>query len=214
VLAYSNVLVLSPHTDDSELGAGGLIARLVSSGARVTVMVFCNAVKSLNVKLLNNTADKNNILLTEFKEAANLQKVNTVILNYPVRNFDKHRQDILEAMCARRRDYDLVLTPCAFDVHQDHKVIFEETQRAFKNTTVLGYELPWNHVNFNSPLYIKLSKEHLAKKWAAVSCYKSQIEMNRAYFTREFIYGLASVRGVQIGSKYAEMYQFINGVSL
>jgi len=213
MLAYSNVLVLSPHTDDSELGAGGLIARFISEGVNVTIMVFCNAAKSLNTSILDCDS-KNNILLNEFMKAANLQKVNTVILDYPVRDFNKYRQDILETLCDYRSDYDLVLTPCAFDTHQDHKVIFEETQRAFRRTTVLGYELPWNHINFNSPLYIKLSEEHLAKKWAAISCYKSQIEMNRTYFTREFIYGLASVRGVQIGSKYAEVYQFINGVSL
>lgn len=214
MLSYKNVLVLSPHTDDSELGAGGLIARLVSGGARVTVMVFCNAVKSLDQRLLIKGPRKNNnLLLEEFQAAAALQKVNTVILRYPVREFPKHRQEILENMYERQRGFDLVLTPCGFDTHQDHQVIFEESCRAFRRVTLLGYELPWNHINFTAPLYVKLSSEHVAKKWAAISCYKSQIEMKRNYFTKEFIYGLAKVRGIQAGSEYAEMYQLIHGVS-
>jgi len=33
---FDKVLVLSPHTDDGELGAGGTIVKLVENGSEVT----------------------------------------------------------------------------------------------------------------------------------------------------------------------------------
>jgi LmbE family N-acetylglucosaminyl deacetylase len=38
-----NVLVLSPHTDDAELGAGGMINRLKEEGNTVNYVAFSSA---------------------------------------------------------------------------------------------------------------------------------------------------------------------------
>lgn len=38
--AFKNVLVLAPHTDDGELGAGGTINRLIEEGSKVTYAAF------------------------------------------------------------------------------------------------------------------------------------------------------------------------------
>ena len=35
--------------------------------------------------------------------------------------------------------------PTLKDIHQDHETISKEGLRAFKNTTILGYELIWNN---------------------------------------------------------------------
>ena len=40
---FDNVLVLAPHTDDGELGAGGFIAKLIEKGAKVTYVAFSTA---------------------------------------------------------------------------------------------------------------------------------------------------------------------------
>ena len=37
---FDTVLILSPHTDDGELGAGGFIARLVEEGSEVKYLGF------------------------------------------------------------------------------------------------------------------------------------------------------------------------------
>ena len=39
--------------------------------------------------------------------------------------------------------------------------------------------------------------------------YKSQFFAKRNYFTKEFIEGLATVRGAQINQKYAECFEVI-----
>ena len=45
--AWERVLVLAPHTDDGEFGAGGTMARLVESGADVRYVAFSIATRSL-----------------------------------------------------------------------------------------------------------------------------------------------------------------------
>ena len=45
--AWQRVLVLAPHTDDGEFGAGGTMARLVEEGAEVRYVAFSIATRSL-----------------------------------------------------------------------------------------------------------------------------------------------------------------------
>ena len=71
---------------------------------------------------------------------------------------------------------DLVLLPTKDDIHQDHSTVSMEGLRAFKNTTVMGYELIWNNLKFNSSAFVELSKENLQKKINALKKYKSQKE--------------------------------------
>ena len=72
-----------------------------------------------------------------------IKEKNLVIFNYQVRKLNYSRQDVLEDLIKLRNinDFDLVLTPSLQDIHQDHATIAQESLRAFKNTTILGYEL-------------------------------------------------------------------------
>ena len=100
---------------------------------------------------------------------------------------------------------DLVLIPSASDSHQDHQVIHGEALRAFKKSSILGYELPWNQNRFTSTLFSTLSKEHIEKKIKAIKVYQSQSQRN--YMQEDFIRSLAKVRGVQCNSEYAEAFE-------
>lgn len=207
--AYNKVLVLAPHTDDGELGAGGTIARLVDQGAEVHYCAFSIAEESVPKHLPADT------LLAEVKVATaalGIAAQNLHVLRYKVRKFEYRRQEILEDLVQLRRTLqpDLVLTPCLSDVHQDHATIAQETVRAFKQTTVLGYELVWNTVNFSAQTIVPLRKEHIARKVKALAAYTSQ--EGRAYMSEDFIYGLARVRGVQVGQEFAEAFECVRSV--
>ena len=60
---YKNVLVLAPHTDDGELGAGGTITKLLEHDAKVTYVAFSTAEESVPDGLPKD------ILKTEVKNA-------------------------------------------------------------------------------------------------------------------------------------------------
>ena len=47
MLPFNNILVVAPHTDDGELGAGGLIARAIEEGKRVVYLALSTAAESL-----------------------------------------------------------------------------------------------------------------------------------------------------------------------
>lgn len=83
----------------------------------------------------------------------------------------------------------------------------KEGLRAFKNTTILGYELIWNNLTFNTQCFVKLEKRHIENKVNALKEYSSQ--GFRDYLSEEFIISLAKARGVQIGVEYAEAFEVI-----
>ena len=97
--------------------------------------------------------------------------------------------------------------PSLNDLHQDHNTIANEGLRAFKRTTILGYELIWNNLNFNTAAFVKLNKKYIDLKCLALNEYNSQ--KGRDYLSSEFITSLARTRGVQIGAEYAEAFEVI-----
>lgn len=206
---FKNVLVLAPHTDDGEIGAGGFIAKLVESGAKVSYFAFSTAQESVPSHLPPD------ILSKEVKAATKVLGIrpeNLKIFDFRVRKLDAARQEILEILVAAGREsqFDLVLTPSTFDFHQDHEVISRESVRAFKRNTILGYELIWNNLSSATTACVKLSPSHVQTKIDAIKKYQSQA--HRSYVSDRFIRALAHARGVQAGCEYAESYEVIRWV--
>ena len=203
---FKNVYVLAPHTDDGELGAGGTISKLIEMGADVYYFAFSTAETSVPEGFPKD------ILKTEVINATTklgIKKDNVIIYNYEVRKLNYARQEILEDLIKHRNQLrpDLVLMPSLNDIHQDHSTIAQEGLRAFKNTTILGYELIWNNLHFDTTSFVKLDKKHIQAKSDALKEYKSQ--GIRDYMSEEFIFSLAKTRGVQIGTQYAESFEVI-----
>jgi LmbE family N-acetylglucosaminyl deacetylase len=206
---FKNVLVLAPHTDDGELGAGGTISKLIENGANVYYAAFSTAEASVPDGMPKD------ILKTEVKEATarlGIKKDNLIIFNYEVRKLNYARQEILEELIGLRKktQFDLVLMPSLKDIHQDHTTIAQEGLRAFKNITILGYELIWNNLSFDTTSFVKVDRKHVQMKCDALKAYKSQ--EGRDYMSEEFIFSLARTRGVQIGTEFAESFEVIRWV--
>jgi N-acetylglucosamine malate deacetylase 1 len=208
-LPFENVLVLAPHTDDGELGAGGAISRLIAQGANVYYAAFSTAEESVP------EGYPKDILKTEVRAATaelGIRPENLLIYSYQVRKLNYVRQDILEELIRIRKEIkiDLVLQPSLSDVHQDHYTVAMEGLRAFKTKTILGYELIWNNISFNTECFIELEPEHVEAKVRALSKYESQ--RFRDYTSSKFIYALAHSRGVQVGKSYAEAFEVVRQV--
>ena len=206
---FSRILILAPHTDDGELGCGGAIAKFVEESKEVYYAAFSVAEKSVPEGFPKNVLEK------EVKNAMKIlgiQKNNLLIYKYEVRTFSYHRQEILEDIISLRNELqpDLIFIPSPNDLHQDHKVMAEEGIRAFKKSTILGYEEPWNNISFDTVSFIPLEERHVKKKVEALQCYETQ--KYRSYLNEEFIRGLARMRGTQIEVAYAEAFEVIRWV--
>jgi len=201
------ILVISPHTDDGELGCGGSIAKFIEEGDKVEYVALSCCEKSVPPEYPPD------ILSREVKKATKILGIKKPILfSFDVREFPKYRQEILDTLIRLREKIrpDIVFTPSRSDTHQDHKTTVEETMRAFKKCTILGYEQPWNNITFNTQAFIPLREIHIQKKIDALSCYETQ--KDRAYLNPDFIRGLALTRGTQIEETYAEAFEVIKWV--
>lgn len=185
-------LFLAPHADDCELGCGATMQKF----DEVIHIAFSDCG---NAELRN-----------EFRRSNELLKNGKYdLLDFPVRYFDNRRQLILEKIRTYRDEFpDMVFIPNR-DVHIDHQVIHDEAIRAFKNTSaeIYCYELPWNARQQEYGTFSVITEDQLKRKIGALTRYKTQ--ENRNYMTPDFIRSLATVRGVQAGTKYAEAFEVV-----
>lgn len=203
------VLVLAPHTDDGELGAGGTIHRLINEGKQVYYIAFSTAEESVPQNFPTN------ILSKEVKEATSVLGIkpeNLKIFGHEVRKLNYVRQEILESLVKLKKEIqpDLVLMPSLHDIHQDHTTIAQEGLRAFKDTSILGYELLWNNLSFDTTCFVKLDRKNIQAKYEALQKYKSQA--SRDYMSEEFVFAHAKTRGIQSRSNYAEAFEVIRWI--
>jgi N-acetylglucosamine malate deacetylase 1 len=201
---FRNVLVLAPHTDDGEFGCGGTMARLLEEGATVTYVAFSTAARSVPPDFPSDILEK------EVRQATTLLGIDEAhlkVFDFEVRTFPTVRQEILEQLIVLQQeiDPDCVMMPALVDLHQDHKTIAEEGLRAFKRTTVLAYEIPWNNLNFNHQAYVRLEERHVQKKVDALACYKSQ--QHRNYVREDYIRNVAFTRAIDVGCEFAEVFE-------
>ncbi len=202
--SLKRVLVLAPHTDDGEFGCGGTMARLVEAGTDVRYVAFSIATKSLPDGFAPDT------LAREVREATaelGIPEANLSVHDFEVRTFPERRQDILELLIGLWEEWqpDAVFQPSLHDIHQDHQVVAAEGLRAFKRTTILGYEIPWNNFDFAYQAYFALEREHVERKVAALAKYASQ--QHRRYADPDYIRNLARLHGLNVNREYAEVFQ-------
>jgi LmbE family N-acetylglucosaminyl deacetylase len=202
--SWERVLVLAPHTDDGEFGCGGTMARLVEAGAEVRYVAFSIATKSLPEGFPPDT------LAREVREATTelgIPESQLTVHDFEVRTFPQSRQEILEVLIELWEEWkpEVVFQPSVHDIHQDHQVIAAEGLRAFKRTTILGYEIPWNNFDFSYQWYFALDREHVERKAAALARYASQ--RHRRYSDPEYIWNVARTHGINVNREYAEVFE-------
>ena len=180
------------------------MARLVDAGCEVRYVAFSIATRSLPEGFPPDT------LACEVREATaelGIPPEHLTVHDFDVRTFPEHRQDILELLVALWEDWepDVVFQPSLHDVHQDHKTVAEEGLRAFKRTTILGYEIPWNNFDFAYQWYVSLEARHIERKVAALEKYASQ--QHRRYANPEYVWNVARTHGINVNREYAEVFQ-------
>ena len=203
------VLILAPHTDDGELGCGGSIVKFLKAGAEVHYCAFSTADQSVPDGFPPNQLE---IEVREATQMLGIPGNNLHVYKFEVRKLNYVRQEILEELIRIRSKIqpDLVFIPSSKDIHQDHLTIYNEGIRAFKFCSILGYELIWNNLSFETDCFIEITADELDRKIAALGAYKTQEGKN--YMSPEFIRSLAVVRGTQIGVQYAETFEVIRWI--
>jgi len=198
--SVSKCLVLAPHYDDAELGCGATIAKFIREDIKVSVFVFAEQ---------RSVADCEKTPMEEMSDSGLILGFWSLACDdIPSRYLCDNRQKVLDYMIKIGQEFrpDIVLAPSLVQTHQDHRVVAEEAFRAFKYTSLLGYDMPWNNLDSGRlTTFVDVTEEDVQKKVDATACYKSQ--MPRPYFDKVSIFSLARARGLQCGLEYAEAFE-------
>jgi LmbE family N-acetylglucosaminyl deacetylase len=180
------------------------MARLVEEGTDVRYVAFSIATRSLPEGFAPDTLARE---VAEATAELGIPAGNLTVHDFDVRTFPDHRQEILELLIELWNEWepDVVFQPSLHDIHQDHQTVAAEGLRAFKRTTILGYEIPWNNLDFAYQAYFALDKRHIERKAEALTKYASQ--QHRRYADPEYVWNLARTHGINVNREYAEVFQ-------
>lgn len=225
-------LFIGPHPDDIEIGAGGLVSKLVRSGAEVYFLICCDGGCGSH----DRNADPADIAKIRKEETLNAAKYlgvkDVIFLDYPdggIYSVDDLRKDIGEAILKIKPD--LVVSPSPFlknETHMDHLRVAE----AARQSILISH---FNHVakrqgiddtkydeflaGVNLAYYftadvnqiVKIKKNDLENKLKALSMHKSQMDSNNVDVVK-YIKFKAKIFGIKKFASLGEGYYVLGPV--
>ena len=171
-MPQKRVLLISPHTDDIEIGASAITQHYIRNGYKLRHIAFSLCRRSIPEGFPQDITEK------EFIDAQRTLSIEDHHLyDFPVREFSGHRQEILDALILEKRQFrpDIVVSTSPDDIHQDHSQMGLEVKRAFFNRTIIYYSPLKMYPSFKANMYLNYSPETWEIKKEAIGCYGSQI---------------------------------------
>lgn len=196
-----SLLFLGAHPDDIELGCGAFLADLAGQ-ADIFCMTFSNNKKNPDLQnLANEHYDSMHVL--------GLQDHQIGLGSYETRRFPDFRQELLQEMLELRKIYqpEIVFVNTPKDIHQDHQTLTEEATRAFRGTTVLGYDVLRSSYGFFPHFLAEVSEKAVETKITALSKYSTYAD--RYYFAPDIIRATAIRHGALAERPFAEGFDII-----
>lgn len=222
----SRILVIAPHADDETLGAGGTIAKWAHGGAQVVVAVMTGAGDDQPHPMGPRT--RWDTVREELRRACAILGVSEILFeeipavsvaDQPVWKLNQTTLSVIERVAP-----DVLYVPFPFDLHKDHRELFQSFAVHWRPHLPLGhaikevytYEVP-SETHLNMPYveqgflpnrWVDIS-DFIELKMRALACFESQLQPHPAARSLEAIRALAVWRGSQIGVEAAEAFVIV-----
>lgn len=195
------VLFLGAHPDDIEIGCGALIHNIVDKTEILCVTLSDNQ-KNPQLK---NVKDEHYASMN----VLGVPEEKIVFGRFVTRVFPDSRQDILEYFLDLRRTFkpDLIFTHSKQDVHQDHLTMTDESLRAFRGITVLGFDVVRSSYGFFPHFLVEVTEEDVNKKIEALAKYETY--RDRYYFNAELTRSIMVRHGALAECPFAEGFDIL-----
>jgi LmbE family N-acetylglucosaminyl deacetylase len=195
------VLCLGAHSDDIEIGCGGLILSLIKNHQEIDIdwVVFSappgrDREAKRSATLFLKGVPRPRVILKQFRDGF-----------FPHQTADiKDEFEHLKGEVAP----DLVLTHYRHDRHQDHRVLSDLTWNTFRDHLILEYEIPKYDGDLGTPnCFVPLDKSTCSQKVKNLqTVFKSQ--RDKQWFAAETFMALMRLRGMECRAphSYAEAF--------
>jgi LmbE family N-acetylglucosaminyl deacetylase len=195
------ILFLGAHPDDIELGCGALLSNI---SKRVDVLAVTLS-DNLKNPAHTNIVDEHYLSM----EILGVDPDHVILGPFETRNFPRDRQEILEFLFDLNRKHhpDIVFVHTQADIHQDHSVTTMEALRAFRGTTVLGFDVMRSSYGFFPHFLIEVTQEDVEKKVEALSAYETY--KDKYYFSPEIIRSTSVRHGSLAERPFAEGFDIL-----
>lgn len=194
----SKILLISPHTDDIEFWASGLVFKHPDA----TYHHICFSLCPLAIPEGFDADDAHD----EWIKAQKFMGMdNYKLFGFPERRFQSSRQDILDILYQKSQSFepDIVLAPSLNDVHQDHATVGHEVLRAFSDSTILQYTGARSIIQNNYNYLCVITKRIMGKKAGLMKIFKSQLKIKPYH---KYVIKTMRYFGSMFGKDYIEPY--------
>jgi LmbE family N-acetylglucosaminyl deacetylase len=198
------VCFIGAHPDDIELGCGALIAHIATRAEVVCVTLSDNQKNPALHNVVNEHRASMGVL--------GVRPDHVLVNSFETRRFPHFRQEILEYLIELNRTYhpEVVFVHTKADIHQDHATVMEESLRAFRGTTVLGFDVLRSSYGFFPNFLVEVSENDVEKKLAALAEYKTY--QDKYYFNPEVTRSTLIRHGALAERPYAEGFDILRVV--
>jgi LmbE family N-acetylglucosaminyl deacetylase len=147
-------------------------------------------------------------------EVLGVPRDKVLLSQFETRNFPRDRQEILEYLYSLNREHkpEIVFAHTQADIHQDHAVVTMEALRAFRGTTVLGYDVLRSSYGFFPQFLVEITGEDVERKVRALAEYT--IYSDKYYFDPEIIRATSIRHGALAEREYAEGFDILRVVGV
>jgi LmbE family N-acetylglucosaminyl deacetylase len=195
------LLFVGAHPDDIELGCGALLSNLGKQAEILCVTLSDN----------KKNPDLGNLVDEHYRSMAilGIEREQIVLGPFETRNFPRDRQEILEYLFELNRSYrpEMVFVHTESDIHQDHSVTTVEALRAFRGTTVLGFDVLRSSYGFFPNFLVEVTEEDVEKKVQCLLEYGTYCD--KYYFSADVVRSTLIRHGALAERPFAEGFDIL-----
>ncbi|MCE1254032.1 MAG: PIG-L family deacetylase [Anaerolineae bacterium] len=195
------VCFIGAHPDDIELGCGALIAH-IANDTDIRCVTLSDNQKN---PLLKNLVGEH----YQSMQTLGVPKEKVILGNFETRRFPQARQELLEYFIELNRSFkpDLVFVHTKSDIHQDHQTVVDEALRAFRGTSVLGFDVLRSSYGFFPSFLVGVDENDVEKKLNALAQYKTY--ESKYYFDPQITRSTLIRHGALAERQFAEGFDIL-----
>ena len=196
------VLCLGAHSDDIEIGCGGMILQWLSSHKNLEILwvVFSSGGSErekearASAALFLEQAKKKEVMIKDFRDG---------FFPFDGTNIKTVFEDEL-----KKTSPDVILTHNRKDAHQDHRQIAELTWNTFRDHLILEYEVPKYDGDMGQPNAFVRLDEQASKRKVSYLMEAFQSQRSKHWFQEDTFFSLMRLRGMECNapSGHAEAF--------